>query len=154
MVRGPYKADPGAVCYEAYQAAVKNGSQFLICDTAGRLHTRHNLMEELSKIERVLAKQDETAPHDSFLVVDATTGSNAVSQAREFNSAVKNLTGLVITKLDGSGRGGAAVPIHRELDIPPRFLGYGEALEHFFPFDRDWYVENLIRDESPEPTTP
>ena len=151
VVTGSYKADPGSVCFQAYQQAAKENIDFLICDTAGRLHTRHNLMQELEKIERVVRKQDHTAPHESFLVVDATTGSNALSQAKEFQTAVKSLTGVIITKLDGSGRGGIAVPIRRDLQLPTRFIGYGEAVENFYPFEARWFVDNLIRDESPAP---
>src|SRR5205807_1233284 len=101
MVRGQYGADPAALCYEAYQAAEKRKVEFLLCDTAGRLHTKTNLMAELQKVKRSLAKRDTDAPHETLLVTDATTGSNALSQAREFHNAM-GLTGLIVTKLDGS----------------------------------------------------
>src|SRR3954468_10263599 len=116
MIRGQYNADPAALCYEAYVAAQKRNAQFLICDTAGRLHTKTNLMGELTKVRRSLAKHDETAPHETLLVVDATTGSNALAQAREFHQAI-GVTGLIVTKLDGSGKGGIIVAIQEELGI-------------------------------------
>ena len=143
LVKGQYKAHPSAVCFDAYEAAVRNGVQFLICDTAGRLHTRHNLMEELKKIERTLGKKDPTAPHERLLVVDATTGSNALSQAREFQKALA-LSGLIVTKLDGSGKGGVVVSIQQELGISTRFIGTGEKLEDFAPFDRETFVEQML----------
>src|SRR6266513_5724484 len=105
MFRGQYNADPAALCYEAYEAADKRDIQFLICDTAGRMHTKTNLMAELEKVKRTLGKQDQDAPHETLLVVDATTGGNALSQAREFQSSI-GLTGLIVTKLDGSGKAG------------------------------------------------
>jgi len=143
IVTGEYNADPAALCYDAYSAAHKRNIEFLICDTAGRLHTKYNLMQELGKVVRTLRKHDEQAPHESLLVVDATTGSNAVVQAREFKQAI-GLTGLVITKLDGSGKGGIAVAIQEELAIPPRFIGTGEKLSDLRYFDRDEYVANLL----------
>src|SRR6202011_5624645 len=143
IVGGEYNADPAALCYDAYSAANKRNIEFLICDTAGRLHTKHNLMQELGKIVRILGKQDEQAPHECLLVVDATTGSNALVQAREFKQAV-GLTGLVVTKLDGSGKGGIAVAIQDELAIPPRFVGTGEKPGDLHYFDRDEFVANLL----------
>ncbi len=143
MVRGQYNSDPAALCYEAYQAAQKRNVEFLLCDTAGRLHTKSNLMAELNKVKRSLAKHDPTAPHETFLVVDATTGSNALSQAREFHQAV-NLTGLIVTKLDGSGKGGVIVAIQEELGIPTRFVGTGEELGDFGPFKKSEFVEQML----------
>ena len=143
VVAGDYEADPAALCYDAYSIAKKRNIEFLICDTAGRLHTRHNLMQELGKIVRTLQKHDPASPHERLLVVDATTGSNAVVQAREFKEAI-GLTGLMITKLDGSGKGGIAVAIQQELGIPPRFIGTGEKLENFAYFDREEFVERLL----------
>ena len=143
MIRGPYNSDPAALCYEAYQAATKRSIQFLLCDTAGRMHTKINLMAELQKVKRTLGKQDSDAPHETLLVVDATTGSNALSQAREFQSAI-GLTGLIVTKLDGSGKGGIVVAIQDELGIPIRFVGTGEQLDDFAPFDRQVYLDNLL----------
>ena len=143
LVKGAANADPASVCYTAHQQAISNGTQVLICDTAGRLHTSHNLMEELGKINRILGKQDENAPHQTFLVVDATTGGNALNQAREFNRAVP-LSGVIVTKLDGSGKGGVAVAIQRELDIAPRFIGTGEELEQFEVFSRTNFVSQVL----------
>ncbi len=142
VVKGQYNGDPAALCYDALQRAEKLGVDYLICDTAGRLHTRHNLMQELAKIRRSLAKRDPTAPHEVLLVVDATTGSNALSQAREFKAAV-GLTGLIVTKLDGSGRGGVLVAIQNEIGLPTRFIGTGERADAFEPFNASAFVERI-----------
>jgi fused signal recognition particle receptor len=143
VVTGNPNADPSSVCFHAHQKAIASGTQFLICDTAGRIHTRHNLMEELGKIRRTIAKQDESAPHLTLLVVDATTGTNALQQAREFHKAAP-LDGLIVTKLDGSGKGGIAVSIHDQLGIPPRFLGTGEEPTEFQAFSRDSFVRDIL----------
>jgi fused signal recognition particle receptor len=143
VVSGNPNADPSSVCFNAHREALSAGAQFLICDTAGRIHTRHNLMEELGKIRRTLAKQDESAPHLTLLVVDATTGSNALKQAGEFHKACP-LDGLIITKLDGSGKGGIAVTIHDQLGIAPRFLGTGEEPDAFSLFRRQTFVEDVL----------
>ena len=143
MIRGQYNADPAALCYEAYQAADKRDIQFLLCDTAGRLHTKSNLMAELSKVKRSLAKNDPNAPHEILLVVDATTGSNALAQAKQFHEAI-GLTGLIVTKLDGSGKGGVVVAIQDELGIPTRFVGTGEKLEDFAEFDGREFIANML----------
>src|SRR5204862_3186978 len=143
IVRAKHGADPAALCYEAYQAAAKQKIEFLLCDTAGRQHTKANLMAELQKIKRTLGKLDADAPHETLLVVDGTTGSNAFSQAREFHNAL-GLTGLIVTKLDGSGKGGVVVAIQDELGIPTRFVGTGEKLDDFAQFDRKTYLENLL----------
>ena len=144
IVAGEYQSDPSSVCFGAYDTAVKNDSDFLIIDTAGRLHTRHNLMEELKKIQRVIGKKDPDAPHEAFIVVDATTGSNALAQAKEFHSAMGGLTGLIVTKLDGSGKGGIIVSIMNELNIPTRFIGTGETAQDFAPFDPKKFVEEIF----------
>jgi fused signal recognition particle receptor len=143
VITGARNADPSSVCFSAHQKAIADGSKFLICDTAGRLHTRHNLMEELGKIRRTIAKQDESAPHLTLLVVDATTGSNALQQAKEFHKA-SPLDGLIVTKLDGSGKGGIAVAIHDQLGIRPRFLGTGEEPDQFRLFQRDAFVREVL----------
>ncbi|HZS18388.1 MAG TPA: signal recognition particle-docking protein FtsY [Candidatus Udaeobacter sp.] len=143
IVKGQYNADPAALCYEAYQSASRNKIDFLLCDTAGRMHTKKNLMAELEKVKRTLSKQDPDAPHESLLVVDATTGSNALSQAREFQSAI-GVTGLVVTKLDGSGKGGVVVAIQDELGIPTRFVGTGEQLNDFAPFHAREFISNML----------
>lgn len=143
MIKGQYNADPAALCYDAYVAAEKKNIEFLLCDTAGRLHTKSNLMAELHKVKRTLAKHDEHAPHESLLVVDATTGSNALSQAREFHQAI-GLTGVIVTKLDGSGKGGVVIAIQNELGIPTRFIGTGEKIEQFAPFDGRAFIEQML----------
>ncbi|HEV2045536.1 MAG TPA: signal recognition particle-docking protein FtsY [Chthoniobacterales bacterium] len=143
MVRGQYGADPAALCYDAYQTAEKNKIEFLLCDTAGRLHTKSNLMAELQKAKRALAKRDQTAPHEILLVVDATTGGNALSQTREFHQAI-GLTGLIVTKLDGSGKGGIVVAIQDELGIPTRFVGTGEKIDNFAQFDGREFVAKML----------
>ncbi len=143
MIKGQYHADPAALCYEAYQAADKRDLEFLICDTAGRLHTKANLMAELSKVKRSLAKNDAKAPHEILLVVDATTGSNALAQAKQFHEAVR-VTGLIVTKLDGSGKGGVVIAIQNELGIPTRFVGTGETLEDFKEFDGRDFIAQMI----------
>ena len=143
MISGQYGTDPAALCYDAYESATKNKIDFLLCDTAGRLHTKANLMAELQKVKRSLAKKDPDAPHEILLVVDATTGGNALSQAREFHHAL-GLTGLIVTKLDGSGKGGIVVAIQDELGIPTRFLGTGEKIDDFAPFDARRFVTEMI----------
>lgn len=143
MIRGQYNADPAALCYEAYQAADRRNIEFLICDTAGRLHTKSNLMAELGKVKRTLAKHDPKAPHEVLLVVDATTGSNALAQAREFHQAI-GLTGLIVTKIDGSGKGGIVIAIQDELGLPTRFVGTGEKVEDFAPFDARDFVAKML----------
>jgi fused signal recognition particle receptor len=143
MIRGQYNADPAALCYEAYQSADRRGIEFLLCDTAGRLHTKMNLMGELEKIKRSLGKHDPEAPQERLLVVDATTGSNALAQAREFHAAV-DLTGLIVTKLDGSGKGGVVIAIQNELGIPTRFVGTGEKLDDFAEFDSRAFIEQML----------
>jgi len=143
IIKGQYNSDPAALCYEAYQTADRKNIEFLICDTAGRLHTKTNLMGELAKIKRVLAKADAQAPHETFLVVDATTGGNALQQAREFHAAT-GLTGVIVTKLDGSGKGGCVVAIQNELGIPTRFIGTGEKFEDFAFFESRAFVEQML----------
>src|SRR5256714_8114656 len=143
MVKGEYTADPAALCYDAYQKAATHQSDFLICDTAGRLYTKSNLMAELQKVKRALSKNDPAAPHEILLVVDATTGGNALSQAREFHQTL-GLTGLIVTKLDGSGKGGIVVAIQDELKIPTRFIGTGEKIEDFAPFDARAFVAETL----------
>lgn len=143
MVKGQYNADPAALCYDAYQTADRQDVEFLLCDTAGRLHTKSNLMAELDKVKRSLGKQDPKAPHETLLVVDATTGSNALAQAKEFHQSV-GLTGLIVTKLDGSGKGGVVIAIQHELGIPTRFVGTGEKLEDIQPFDGREFVAKML----------
>jgi fused signal recognition particle receptor len=136
-------ADSAAVAFDAWQAARARGRDILIVDTAGRLHTKDNLMAELAKIRRVLQKNDPTAPQHRWLVVDGSLGANSLEQARVFHRSF-GLTGLVVTKLDGSSRGGALVGIYRELKIPIYFLGLGEQAEDLQPFNVDNYVEAVF----------
>ncbi len=143
VIKGNYGGDPAALCYDAWSTAKRRNVEFLICDTAGRLHTKDNLMQELTKVKRTLTKHDPDAPHECLLVVDATTGSNAVVQAKEFHNAV-GLTGIIVTKLDGSGKGGIAVAIAAELGIPTRFLGTGEKPDDFEEFNADRFVGELL----------
>ncbi len=143
LYKGQPNQDPASVCYEAHARALRGGIRYLLCDTAGRLHTKHNLMEELAKIRRTLAKQDPAAPHASYIVVDATTGSNALLQAREFHRAAP-LDGVIVTKLDGSGKGGVAVAVQDELGISPVFLGTGEREDQLCPFDARTFVDTLL----------
>ena len=143
VAKGQYGGDSAALCYDAWSSAHRRNIEFLLCDTAGRLHTKDNLMQELSKVGRTLAKHDPDAPHEKFLVVDATTGSNALVQAREFHQAA-GLTGIILTKLDGSGKGGVAVAIQKELGIPTRFIGTGEKLEDFAAFNREAFVNRML----------
>ena len=141
---GNGRGDPGAVAFDAVDAAIARGRDTVLVDTAGRLHTEPQLMEELKKVARVLAKRRPGAPHESLLVLDGTVGQNAVSQAREFAAAVP-LTGLVVTKLDGTARGGAVVAVRRAVSVPIRFIGTGEGLADLEPFDAVSYARRLVR---------
>lgn len=145
VVIGPAGGDPGAVVYDALQAAHSRGIDLVIVDTAGRLHTRYNLMEELKKVCRVAGKVVEGAPHETLLVLDATTGQNALSQARHFQEAV-GVTGVVLAKLDSTARGGMIFTISQQLCLPIRFVGTGERLEDLVPFDADVFVQGLWPD--------
>jgi fused signal recognition particle receptor len=145
IVRGSEGGDPGAVAFDAVAAAQARGADVVICDTAGRLHTHGNLMEELSKVRRVIGKQLEGAPHETLVVIDATTGQNGVRQAEEFGRAVV-VTGAVLTKLDGSAKGGVALAIASELGIPVKLIGIGESLEDLRPFDAEQFARALIEE--------
>ena len=136
-------ADPGAVAFDAWQAAHARRVDYLVVDTAGRLQTKFNLMKELEKIARVLQKNDATAPHETFLVLDAVTGQNGLQQAREFKKATP-LTGLILTKLDGTAKGGIVFAIAKELQVPITFIGTGEAIDDFAEFDAQEFVEGLF----------
>ena len=143
VLHSQYGSDAAALCYDAYNSAKRRGIQFLICDTAGRLHTKSNLMQELAKVGRMLGRQDLEAPHQKLLVVDATTGANGLVQAKEFHQAL-GLTGMILTKLDGSGKGGIAVAINQQIGIAPQFLGTGEKPQDFESFDRNRFVAEMI----------
>lgn len=143
FVRGEQGSDPGAVAFDAVSAAVSRGTDVALIDTAGRLHTQENLLEELKKVRRVIEKQLPGAPHETLLVVDATTGQNGVRQAKLFSEAV-DVTGIVLTKLDGTAKGGIALAIADELGIPVKLIGIGEQLEDLRPFDASDFARALI----------
>src|SRR5918996_1650196 len=145
IVRGTEGGDPGAVAFDGVAAAEARGADVLICDTAGRLHTHGNLMEELTKVRRVISKRLPEAPQETLVVIDATTGQNGIRQAQEFANAV-DVTGAVLTKLDGSAKGGVALAIASELGIPVKLIGIGESLEDLRPFDAEEFARALIRE--------
>ena len=131
--------------YDAFNAARSQDADILIADTAGRLHTKANLMEELKKIKRVIGKLDESAPHEVLIVLDATIGQNAVSQVKQFHAAME-LTGLVVTKLDGTAKGGVVVSIAEGHDLPVRFIGVGEGVDDLRPFEAEQFAEALFQE--------
>ena len=143
VIAGAHGADPAAIAHDAIVAAQARNADYLFIDTAGRLHTKHNLMQELQKVHRVMDKKLPGAPHETLLVLDATTGMNALNQAREFHKAVK-LTGLVVTKLDGTSKGGMVVAIQKELGIPIKFIGVGEQADDLQPFNAKQFAEALF----------
>ena len=143
LVRAQAGADPAAVAFDALAAAKSRGADVLLVDTAGRLHNKVNLMEELKKIRRSLAKQDPGAPHETLLVLDGTSGQNALMQAREFNE-VTELTGLALTKLDGTAKGGIVVALRREMDLPVKLIGVGEGVDDMQPFDGAAFAKALF----------
>lgn len=139
-------SDPAAVAYDAVQAAKARRADIVIIDTAGRLHTKSNLMEELKKINRVIAKEIPAAPHETLLVLDATTGQNAINQAKLFGDVVK-LSGVVLTKLDGTAKGGVVIAIKNELDLPVKWVGVGEGVNDLRPFDPAEFAAALFADK-------
>jgi fused signal recognition particle receptor len=143
VVKQKSGADPAAVVFDALAAAKSRNADAVIVDTAGRLHTKSNLMAELEKMKRTAAKVISGAPHDVLLVMDATTGQNGLTQAREFTGAV-GVTGIILTKLDGTAKGGIVVAIARELGLPIRFVGTGEQIDDLVPFDAETYVNSLF----------
>jgi fused signal recognition particle receptor len=143
LVRGQEGADPGAVAFDAISAARARGADVVIVDTAGRLHTQGNLMDELAKVRRVIAKQIPEAPHETLISIDATTGQNGLRQAKVFSEAV-DVDGVVLTKLDGTAKGGIALAIAADLGIPVKLIGVGETLDDLRPFDPDEYAEALL----------
>jgi len=145
VIAGAYGADAASVAHDAVTAALARQVDFLFIDTAGRLHTKHNLMQELQKLHRVIGRQLPGAPHEILLVLDATTGMNALNQAREFNKAVP-LTGLVVTKLDGTSKGGMVVAIQKELGLPVKFVGLGEQADDLQPFDAQQFAQALFEE--------
>ncbi len=153
LIRHQGGADPSAVVFDALRAARARGSDFVIVDTAGRLHTKVPLMKELEKVYRIAGREVEGAPHEALLVIDANTGQNGVTQAREFLKAGR-ITGLVLTKLDGTAKGGIAIGISRTLGIPLRYVGVGEGMDDLIAFSLDDYIEGLLaaRPEAARPS--
>ncbi len=148
VIAGQPGGDPGAVVFDAVKAANARGANVLLVDTAGRLHNRFNLMEELKKVKGVMAKVVPDAPHETLLVLDGTTGQNALAQAKGFTEAV-NVTGLVITKLDGTAKGGMLFAIQQELGLPIHYVGLGESMNDLIAFNPEYFVDGLFEDESP-----
>ncbi|MFA6743605.1 MAG: signal recognition particle-docking protein FtsY [Candidatus Neomarinimicrobiota bacterium] len=146
FIGNPQGKDPAAIAYDAARAAQARNFDVLLIDTAGRLHTKSNLMEELAKVKRVITKVIPSAPHEVWLVLDATVGQNGILQAREFQKAI-GVTGLILTKLDGTAKGGIALAIHHELNIPIRFLGMGEKLTDLVEFEPQEYIRSLLEIE-------
>lgn len=147
VIAGAPESDPGAVAFSAVQSGTARGVDVILLDTAGRLHTRFNLMEELKKVNRVIGKALPSAPHATWLVLDATTGQNALQQAKAFKEAV-GVTGVILSKLDSSARGGMAFAIQRELKLPILFAGLGEKPEDLVPFDPDAFIEGILGNRS------
>ncbi len=143
FLKGQSGGDPSSVAFDAVKAAEARGTDILIIDTAGRLHTKGNLMDELSKIKRVVGRELHGAPHETLLVLDATTGQNAVQQAKQFNEAL-GISGIVLTKLDGTAKGGVIIAIADELKIPVKYIGIGESLSDLREFNADEFVEALF----------
>jgi fused signal recognition particle receptor len=143
IVRGEAGSDPSAVVFDAIEAARARGHDVVICDTAGRLHTQQHLMDELRKVRKVIARRSEGAPHETLLTIDATTGQNGLRQALLFREAV-DVTGIVLTKLDGTAKGGIALAIAQELGVPVKLIGIGEALEDLRPFDADDFAKAIL----------
>jgi len=143
MIKHKAGSDPGAVAHDAVAAAKSRGTDIVIIDTAGRLHNKSHLMQELSKVRRVIEKELPGAPHETLLVIDGTTGQNGVNQAEAFLKAT-NVTGMVVTKLDGTAKGGVILSIMRQFDIPVKFIGVGESADDLIPFDPNAYVETLF----------
>ncbi len=146
MVRAREGADPAAVVFDAVAAARARGCDSVLVDTAGRLHTRVNLMNELEKVRRVVAREVDGAPHEVLLVLDATVGQNAIAQAREFVAAA-GVNGVVLAKLDGTAKGGVAVAIAHDLKLPIRYVGLGEAIDDLVPFSPGEFVDGLFEEK-------
>ena len=151
VVSQPTGSDSASVVYDAHQAAIARGNDLLIADTAGRLHTQGNLMEELKKVRRVLGKQDQSAPHEVLLVLDAGTGQNAIAQVEQFQQAVE-VTGIALTKLDGTAKGGVIFAIAQRFGIPVRFIGVGEGVDDLRAFDPEAFVDALLEQTASEPS--
>ena len=143
IISGQEGSDPAAVVYDAIQAAKARHADVLLCDTAGRLHNKKNLMAELGKINRIIEKEYPEAYRETLVVLDGTTGQNALAQARQFKE-VADITGIILTKLDGTAKGGIAVAIHSELGIPVKYIGVGESIDDLQKFDADQFVNALF----------
>jgi len=143
VIQSDYGADPAAVCFDAVDAAIARKVDYVLIDTAGRLHTRDDLMEEMKKIKKVLQKKREDLPQKTILVIDGTTGQNALTQARQFNKAI-GITGIALTKLDGTAKGGIIISIVNEIGIPVEYVGIGEEKEDLIPFCAEDFVEALL----------
>ena len=143
VIAGQYNSDSAAIAFDALDAAISRRCDYLLIDTAGRLHTKKNLMDEMAKLQRVLRKRLPDAPHETLLVLDASTGMNGLNQAREFHQAI-GVSGLIVTKLDGTAKGGIVVAINRELKIPVKFIGVGEQVDDLQPFDAKAFSDALF----------
>lgn len=150
IIKGEQGADPASVAYQAVETAIQQKCDVCIVDTAGRLQTQQNLMQELSKIRRIIAKQIPDAPHESLLVLDATTGQNGISQASHFQEAIE-CTGIILSKLDGTAKGGVVVAIREKVDLPVKYIGVGEGLDDLALFVPDEFVDALFEDVATEP---
>ena len=146
VIRGQEGGDPGALVFDAIHAAKKREADLLIIDTAGRMHVKANLMAELNKVMKIVQKESEGGPHEIFLVLDATTGQNAVQQAKQFNEIIP-ITGLVVTKLDGTAKGGVLFAVEEELNAPVKFIGVGEKMDDLMPFEPEKFLEALFADD-------
>ncbi len=145
VIQSDYGADPAAVCFDAVDAAIAREVDYVLIDTAGRLHTRNDLMEEMKKIKKVLTKKREDLPQETILVVDATNGQNALQQAKQFNNEI-GITGIALTKLDGTAKGGIVVSIVNEIGIPVKYVGIGEEKEDLIPFSAEDFVEAILEE--------
>lgn len=144
ILQSNHTSDPASVAYDTIKSAVSKNIDVVIIDTAGRLHTKSNLMEELKKIKRVIQKVIINAPHETFIVIDATTGQNGLNQAKEFSNALDGLTGIILTKLDGTAKGGIVLKINKEMNLPVRFIGVGEQIDDLQVFESESFVEAMF----------
>lgn len=145
IIQNPKTTDPASVAFDTINSAIKKNTDVVIIDTAGRLHNKSHLMEELKKIKRVIQKVIPDAPHETFIAIDATTGQNGLNQAKEFSNALDGLTGIILTKLDGTAKGGIVIKINKELKIPVRFIGVGEQIDDLQLFDSENFTEALLQ---------
>lgn len=144
IIQNPKSNDPAAVAFDTVKSAVSKGTDIVIIDTAGRLHNKTHLMEELKKIKRVIQKVTPDIPNEIFLVIDATTGQNGLNQAKEFSKAMEGLTGIILTKLDGTAKGGIVIKINQEMGVPVRFIGVGEQIDDLQEFDSENFIKALF----------